>query len=114
MVKVVFCFICFFFFFVSCRDEVMPPAQILNHEKLVAILTDMHMAEGFVRLNKLPEGIPTDSAFYAAVYRKHSVTIAQVDSAFKWYTINNPGLMEKIYEEVLEKLSNIETSLKNQ
>lgn len=74
------------------------PAGILPKEKMIAVITDLHVAEAAINLNLLRP----DSLY--DVYEKNKITKQQYDSSFKYYSLNPEKLVE-IYNEVLNEIS---------
>lgn len=90
---------------VQCRNQ-QKANSTLPADTLVAIIYDLHMADGiyslpFARTN-LKIGNDT-LVMYGYVFEKHGITKAIFDSALAQYAKNTDQL-EKIYEKVIAKL----------
>ena len=94
--------------FVACNNKEKEniPTGILSKEKMVAVITDLHIAEAAINLNLL-----TADSLYN-IYEKNKITKAQYDSSFKYYTMN-PDLLLKIYDEVLNEISKKQAEVVN-
>ena len=95
-----------FFSISSCREEEPP----MEHDKLVSILTDLHIAEGFAQVVPLNMGdyetknFDTLKVFYAHIYKKNNIDSISFNEAIDWYE-QHPKLFDKVYEKVLADLS---------
>lgn len=72
---------------------------------MIAVLYDLHRADGILQTKGLNYGHDDEVAFYyASVLEKHHVTQAQFDSSLVWYT-DNPKRFSRIYPVVISKLT---------
>lgn len=100
--------------FSSCKppqeeDEVIPP-NILGEEQFVKVLTDAYLCEGASGINiKNVNGDKFDSAYAFNPLKDNGIAKAQFDSTIAYYS-NHPKKMKIVYEEVLEKLSQIQAA----
>ena len=88
-----------FIFFIACgspKENI--PADILPKEKMIEVVTELHIAEASINLNLYN----TDSL--KTIYSKHQVTKAQCDSSFKYYALH-PKQLSEIYKGVLNEIS---------
>lgn len=80
------------------------PEWIIPEEKMIAVLTDVHIIEG-ARIGKTVLG---DSLWtidhYTKLWDKHHISETLYDSSFRFYT-RNPEKMDQLYEQVLTNLS---------
>ncbi|MCT4622380.1 MAG: DUF4296 domain-containing protein [Schleiferiaceae bacterium] len=99
---------------ISCKEkDVVPePEGLLPPEKMVAVLTDVHLIEG-ARTGLVIMGDSTVGVreHYKAFFEKHNVTQAEFDSSFVYYS-KNPKEFDEIYVKVIENLSVIESEVK--
>lgn len=80
------------------------PSGVLNKEDMAQLLADMHTGESVMENSS--RSFPTDSsrkAFLQAIYAKHGVTRAEVDSSFSWYGYHIEKYME-VYDRTVEIL----------
>lgn len=85
----------------SCSDV---PSGIIGHEEMAQLMADIHTGESVVEMNR--RQYPTDStkkAFRDAVYARHGVDEATVDSSIAWYGRNISHYME-VYDRTIEIL----------
>jgi len=89
------------------------PEGVLNEEKMVAVFTDIHIAEGRLKV----VGIFTDSAkkmapvLYDQLYRNHQITAEQFQKSYDYYT-SDPKKLEAILDKVIVELSKKESGIK--
>ncbi len=94
-------------FFTACQSKV--EAYIIPKEILINILCDVHIAEGMVRTSNIPSQFKNDTALYSYVYSKYGYTKVKVDSTINYYTRDHADEFERIYERVIEQLSELES-----
>ena len=97
-------------FLISCGWN---PKNILSEKKMVAVITDLNLAEGTLSA----AGISwTDKqkkeAYYNYVLEKHGITFAQLDTSFVWYA-RTPAKLEEIYEKVNSNLTTMQSELES-
>jgi hypothetical protein len=103
LLSVLFCF--------ACEENIKPS---ISENTFQNILIDIHLKES--RIGKYQP--LTDSIYYAAgsayneIYKKHKVNAKQFKQTFEYYE-QNPKKFEKIYETIVEKLSEQEAKLKD-
>jgi len=90
--------------FLSCKRD-PKPKDALNREKFIAVLVDIHLAEAINndRLRYQVDSLNPES-LYMAVLQKHNVSEEQVKTTTLYYS-RHPRDYDKIYSEVLSKLS---------
>lgn len=103
--------------FVSCYHEYNDPQEVpeplLTTGQMAEILTDVQLAEGIITINrikKLGKALPLRDSIYKTVLNHYGITGEQLQENINYYNIQ-PEQMEKIYEEVLTKLSMIQSGL---
>lgn len=83
-----------------------PPKGLINEDKMVEVLTDIHMAEGMA--SSLP--IPYDSSkkiypiLEKEVFSKHQITDSAYMKSFEYY-LGNSKVMERIYSRTIDSLA---------
>lgn len=89
------------------------PEGVLEEEKMVAVFTDIHIAEGRLKV----VSIFTDSAkkmapvLYDQVYRNHQITPEQFQKSYDYYT-SDPKKLDAILDKVIVELSKRESGIK--
>ncbi len=89
------------FLIISCQKEVERPT--INPDKLVQILTDIHIAEA--AMNNL-YGAPKDSLaklYYQQIYTIHGVDSAELTQDLALLK-KNPVYMDSLYEKVVDNI----------
>ncbi len=77
---------------------------------MVRLMTDIHLVEGSRMGGKtIGDTLPT-RVYFEKVWEKYGTTREAYDSNFRYY-VRNAERMDKIYEQVLENLSQLEASL---
>lgn len=110
MVKHIAAILVFSIVLFGCKNT---PEGILDKEKMVAVYTDIHIAEGRLRT----VGIFADSAklmapvLYDEVYRTHQISREEFIKSYNYYQAN-PKEFEAIVDRVLEELSKKESGIK--
>ncbi len=103
-------FVCLCFLLAcSSQSNKKIPEDVLPEESMEKILTDMHIAEGF--LTARPASIDSlkqlGVSYRDEVYRKHNTTHEQFLSSYDYYN-HHPVLLDSIYSKVITKLSELE------
>jgi hypothetical protein len=89
----------------SCSTDEQPEG-LLSEDKIVAVLVDIHMAEGIV--SALP--IPYDSSMKIypllekEVFQKHQVSDSVFMNSFEYY-LRDTKVMERIYSRTIDSLA---------
>lgn len=105
-----FTFIVVTLFFLACsstKNEL--PEGILTHEELVPILTDVEIAQGYLRIkSSIDDSLFRSKAFqenhYQHIFEKHHITEEQFNNNIAYYSMF-PEEMEKIYNDVIIAIS---------
>lgn len=96
----------------SCTNpsEVKVPEHVMPKDKMAEVLVDIHLVEG-ARVGRDIMGDSLHSDFYyAKVYEKHSISKADFDTSFSFYS-QHPKVMDKIYSRAIERLNKMEMEL---
>lgn len=117
-IKHVFYFLLLTFYFLllfSCGNpeekKVVIPAEVLPKEKMAEVITDIHLAEAEANLRTLPDSVSTEKLSFQKIFDKNKITKAQYDTSLSFY-INNPQLLDSVYEKVLNELSKMQGAAK--
>lgn len=103
-------FLAIFFALFSCKEktEKLPPG-ILSKDKMIAILTDVHIAEaspyGYALGTQQVNGIMANR--YDDIMTKYGITYGEFKNSFDYY-LAHPQEMDEIYQEIINKLSALE------
>ena len=90
-------------FLVSCtRKET--PAGLLEREKMIAVLTDVHLVEGYSGTVMDADSMKQVLADYMdLVYRKHQTDSVQFRKSLKYYS-GLPKELNQMYDRVIRNL----------
>ena len=98
----------FLFFLASCTSKpVEIPPDVLSSNKLIPVLTDIHLAEAMLQIKNLGRSDSTRSiayGYYAEIFRQHHITSEQFRRSMDFY-MSQPELMSSIYDSVITQLS---------
>lgn len=112
MKKIVFIIVVFFIS--SCSKEVKIPEYVIPHDKMVIIIADIHILDGLFTVNNVRRKFAKDSIdYYNAVFTNYGYTRSDFDTSINFYS-NNIDEYDKIYEEVLNRLNEMETNIKQE
>lgn len=103
-----------FAFFLSCKDQeeksISIPDHVLPKEKMVQVITDIHIAEAEINLNAIPDSAFKKSIYFEEIFKEHQITKRQYEESLAFY-IDHPEILNKIYEQVLNDLSKIQAEM---
>jgi hypothetical protein len=101
------------FFFVlllsACAVKKTTPPNVLSEEDMVSIMMDMNIVETAYNLKLTPNDSAYQSQF-AAIFVSHNTTQAVYDSSLYYYATQTDR-MDKIYDQMLERLYELETEV---
>ncbi len=91
--------------FFSCTKN--EDTEIIEREKFVNILTELHITEGIMTDKGWYDGRLPDStkSYYSFVLKKYDISRVKFDNSLAYYSANLEDLM-KIYDEVIVKINN--------
>lgn len=91
-------------FFVGCHSSKKNKFEVPNPQQMAQILAEVHLSEAMV--TNPTYGIVTDNQnrVFTGVLKKHQLTKSEFDSAVAYYS-TNPPVYQKIYEQVIEILT---------
>ncbi len=105
-------------FTVACNNEAPVntaafEAATIDEETMINVLIDIHLAEAVVqegRFKKNAADLKDIRSYYDDVFEIYKITPEQFTEAFKHYS-NQPEKFDKMYEELIDRMSKIETEL---
>jgi hypothetical protein len=100
----------------SCKSDRIRRSSLIPSKDIVAILTDLYIADGILVYPPIRAKFSAkDSvANYIDIIEKHGYTKDRMDKTINFYFIKDPKKLEKIYDQVLAKLSEIEIKLETE
>lgn len=107
--------IVFLVFFYSCTSSLNAPDNLIPKEKMVNILVDIHLADGIFTNHKLRQDyVLSDSTnYYDKIFEYYGYSREDFDTSVYYYS-HNINEYNKIYIEVLNRLSEMEAKLKEE
>ena len=100
----------FILFLTACDSR---PKGVLNETEMTNVLSDLHKLDASLgEVGLMYNNDSIKSRYYNFVLSKHGVTKAEFDSSLVWYT-KNPQKFEKVYDNVLIQLTDLDKSVKN-
>jgi len=106
-------------FSISCSktgDNQIKKSDIIPQKEFVSLLTDLYISDGLLSIPLIKDifQMKDSTLNYIDVIRSHGYTKEKVDLTFKYYFMNDPKKLEKIYDQVIAKLSEIQSRLESQ
>ena len=89
------------------------PGGIIHRDTMVLVLAEVEIAESALRemQNVGKETGELKEAYYHNIFRRHGISREQFDSSLLYYR-SDPAVMDKIYEDVITRLSKMESEVK--
>jgi len=89
------------------------PKGVLSQSKMTAVLTDLHKLDGYLfekgyQYNHFEDKTP----YYHFILQKYGITESEFDASLVWYT-KNPKTFERIYDQVLVNLTELDNIVKS-
>lgn len=117
MIRKQFLFLFFIPFLFSCYNEnkvvVEKPDPFLDRQTMVEILTDIQIAEGIISHNR-KERENTNNEYKDSLYQRlfdqYHISSKVLKENIHYYNVD-PSVMEKIYDDVLARLSSIQSDI---
>ena len=88
------------------------PEGVLDREAMIALLVDIHLAEGDLLERNLPveEQEPLLKAHYGPILSRHGITAKQLSDSYTYY-VERPLTLNELYVEVIEELNRIQAQV---
>ena len=110
MKKYILILIILFWAFVSCdKLPVEKPENLIKEKQMIDMLVDIHIAEATYRHLQYDSVIRKSSSsnFYYSILDKYQIPDTVFEKSFVFYA-SSPKNFEKMYQDVMNKLSQIE------
>jgi len=102
----------------SCtsKKSKLDKKNLIPEKELVSLLTDIHLADGLLILPKIKAAYSLLDSItaYTQIIEKHGYTKEIMDKTMKYYFINDPKKLNKIYDQVMGILSEMESRVEKQ
>ena len=98
----------------ACNNTDELPAGILDKTAMKSILIDFHLAQAAEVHNRIVKdsAIYNDAALYHPyIFRKNEIEQEDFERSLNYY-FRNPEKMDKMYQEIIEELSELEAKQK--
>ena len=95
----------------SGRKNKLDKKNLIPEKELISILTDIHLADGLLalpRINSWASSLDSITSYYQVI-EKHGYTKEIMDKTMKYYFLKEPKKLNKIYDQVLGRLSAMES-----
>jgi Domain of unknown function (DUF4296) len=103
---------------VSCSSKKtnLNKINLIPEKELVSLLTDIYLADGFLILPSIKDTYSSLDSItaYIQIIEKHGYTKEIMDKTMKYYFINDPKKLNKIYDQVMGILSEMESRVEKQ
>ncbi|MBU8892931.1 MAG: DUF4296 domain-containing protein [Bacteroidales bacterium] len=98
---------------VSCSNKEKAPDYVIPYNDMVNILVEIHITDGLLTSNKVRRKLAKNDTtnFYNAILNNYDYSRKDFDTSLYYYS-KNINQYDLIYEEVLNRLSEIESTLK--
>lgn len=97
--------------FFSCSKPVVEKPEVLVQEdKMIEMLTDIHLAEATFNARRHRDSLVMKSSsadFYYSILEKHQVPDSVFEQSFVFYA-SQPRKFEKMYRQAMNKLNEME------
>ncbi|WP_372946709.1 DUF4296 domain-containing protein [Mariniphaga sp.] len=107
--KIIILFI-FLAFFSCSKPTVEKPEVLLQEEKIIDMLVDIHLAEATFNSRRHRDSLVMKSSsadFYYSILDKHQVADSVFEQSFVFYA-SQPRKFEKMYRQAMNKLNEME------
>lgn len=98
--------------FASCSNIQNKPAVLINKDTMVNIITDMHLGDAILispAVQQKPFKINSEK-FYNQIIGKHNINKKTFEENINYYS-NDTAQFKKIYEDVIQRLSLLESNI---
>lgn len=103
---------------VSCsgRKTKLDKLNLIPEKELVSLLTDIYLADGYLVLPGIKNTYSSLDSItaYIQIIENHGYTKPVLDKTMKYYFINDPKKLNKIYDQVMGILSGMESRVEKQ
>jgi hypothetical protein len=94
----------------GCGNKQQQGGDIIEKAKMINILTDINLVEASLRSNQPRSAADSlrTIAFYNEIFKKYNTNRVQFDNSIRFYS-KNPEVLGKIYDEVIARLSRMQS-----
>lgn len=95
----------------SCDQKNEKPEGLLDHDQMVDLIYDVHLVEGARSGVTIMGDSMSLETYYRTVMIKHNMDSVSYKNNMEYYS-SRPDEMKVIFDEVIEKLSVLESELR--
>ena len=100
----------------SCtsRKQKADKKDLIPPNDMVTLLTDIYLADGLLQVPEvhMQHQMKDTSAIYMEIIENYGYTKPELDKSLNYYFINKPKRLQRIYDQVLARLIEIESEVK--
>lgn len=99
---------------ISCSSGRNKKNRLIPSRDVVSILTDLYLADGLLTYPPVRTKYAAKDSIsnYVDIIEKHGYTKERMDATIRYYFLRNPKKLEKIYDDVLARLSEVQSRLR--
>lgn len=100
---------------VACSNKPKVPDYVIPQEEMVNIVVDIHLLDGIMTVNRIRKSLVNKDSvnYYNQIFEKYNITQEDFDTSLYFYS-HNINEYNDIYEQVLNKLNEIEAKVKEE
>ena len=106
-----------FIFLFSCTDaeKIIYPPDVLSQQQMAAMMKDLCLLEATMNVHaaSVDPASKANASLKMDLYARNGITREQFERSYKFYT-ENPEAMNEVYQLVLNDLSTLQATVKNQ
>jgi hypothetical protein len=94
------------------ENKIQPPPHLIPRDEMISILVDIHLVEASFKTNPARKEDPYSysSVYYDSVFKKYSITREDFEENLEYYQ-HDMGDFDKMYEEVITRLSKLQSEV---
>ena len=97
--------------FLSACNQNDHPKNIIEEQKMVRILADLHVMDGYMTTLMYSDSLKMSGKnYYTTIYQKHKITKSIFEQSLKYYSMQ-PVLLDSMYTQVENILKKKEEKL---
>jgi len=105
-------------FIFSCVHGPSKPGkkELIPEKNLISLLTDMYIGDGLLQYSPVRAiySLKDTNSCYLDIIKKHGYDKEKLDRTLEYYFVNDPKELQKIYDDVLAKLSMIQSRIQTE
>lgn len=101
----------------ACKKNSETDKGVLIPEKnFISILNDVYLADGLLSVPEIRDRFASRDSVtnYIEIIEKHGYTKAAMDNTVRYYILNTPKKLIKLYDQVIVQLSEMESRLRDE